>query len=185
MIWGKLYRRDCFENVRYPVGKIHEDEYITHTILFQHEYISYIETPLCYYRNAPQSITRRAWTPRRMDGIEALEEQMDFFKKNNFERAYRVACCRYFYNFTYDLKMIDRFYPDGKKIWKKKNRKMLKEYGMDAGISMNTHWDLYRNAYPEYELYFLLRKKIRGTILNIYSRSVLLQKFYRFLRNIL
>ena len=178
-------RKDIWNGIEFPVGKIHEDEFTTYKILFQNENISFVDMPLYFYYKNNESIMRSHWNPACLVKYQAIEEQMDFFKKNHFERAYRVACCRYFYNFAYDLKMIDRFYPDGKKIWKKKNRKMLKEYGMDAGISMNTHWDLYRNAYPEYELYFLLRKKIRGTILNIYSRSVLLQKSYRFLRNIL
>ncbi|MBR2317955.1 MAG: glycosyltransferase family 2 protein, partial [Spirochaetales bacterium] len=34
---GKLYRRRYFETIRYPVGKIHEDEFTTYKILFQNE----------------------------------------------------------------------------------------------------------------------------------------------------
>ena len=31
--WGKLYHRDCFKGIRYPVGRIHEDEFTTYKIL--------------------------------------------------------------------------------------------------------------------------------------------------------
>ena len=28
MVWNKLYRRSIYENLRFPVGKINEDEFI-------------------------------------------------------------------------------------------------------------------------------------------------------------
>ena len=33
--WAKLYRKECFQTIRYPVGKIHEDEFTTYKILFE------------------------------------------------------------------------------------------------------------------------------------------------------
>ena len=78
---GKLYEKCCFETLRYPVGKIHEDEYITHQILFRFPRISVIPAPLyAYFANA-QGITKCAWTPKRLDVWEAYENQVDFFMR--------------------------------------------------------------------------------------------------------
>ena len=42
---GKLYYKNCFQSIRYPVGRIHEDEFTTYRILFQQEKIAVTEAP--------------------------------------------------------------------------------------------------------------------------------------------
>ena len=32
VLWGKLYKRELFEGLRFPEGKIHEDEYLAHNL---------------------------------------------------------------------------------------------------------------------------------------------------------
>ena len=44
--WGKLYKKECFSTIRYPVGKIHEDEFVTYRILFEKEYVAVVDQPL-------------------------------------------------------------------------------------------------------------------------------------------
>ena len=41
--WGKLYTKECFKEIRYPVGKIHEDEFVTYKILFNELKIAVVE----------------------------------------------------------------------------------------------------------------------------------------------
>ena len=44
--WGKLYSRECFKEIRYPVGKIHEDEFVTYRLLFAQEKIAVVAQPM-------------------------------------------------------------------------------------------------------------------------------------------
>lgn len=89
--WGKLYAKECFQTIRYPVGKIHEDEYVTYRILFQFEQIAFVPSPLyCYFIN-PEGITKRPWTPKRLDAIEAFLEQKYYFKESGLGHAYAMA----------------------------------------------------------------------------------------------
>ena len=44
--WNKLYKKDLFNKIRYPVGKIHEDEYTTYKLLFASKNVIYIEYEL-------------------------------------------------------------------------------------------------------------------------------------------
>ena len=78
--WGKLYRRSCFENTRYPVGKIHEDEFVTYRLLFGCEKIAFVPAPLYAYYVNPEGITRKPWSPKRLHAWEAYEEQIAFFE---------------------------------------------------------------------------------------------------------
>ena len=38
--WGKLYRKELFCNIRYPFGKLHEDEFTTYKLLFANSKLS-------------------------------------------------------------------------------------------------------------------------------------------------
>lgn len=77
--WGKLYRKECFETVRYPVGKIHEDEFVTYRLLFAQEALAVVAQPLYAYFVNPEGITRKAWSAKRLHAWEAYEEQIVFF----------------------------------------------------------------------------------------------------------
>ena len=82
--WGKLYARECFQNIRYPDGKIHEDEYVTYRILFERQYVSVVDAQIYAYFDNTNGITNAKWTPKRMDAIDALEEQVAFFLERGF-----------------------------------------------------------------------------------------------------
>lgn len=76
---AKLYRRSCFETIRYPVGKIHEDEFVTYRILFSQDSLAFIPAPLYAYYINHTGITKKIWTPGHLDAWVAYEEQIAFF----------------------------------------------------------------------------------------------------------
>ena len=57
--WNKMYKREIFETLRYPDGKIHEDEYIIFDVLEKAKKISYVSEPLYYYLQRQGSITSK------------------------------------------------------------------------------------------------------------------------------
>ena len=44
--WGKLYKKELFNNVRFPLKQIHEDEFTTYQLFFYSKKISYIKNSL-------------------------------------------------------------------------------------------------------------------------------------------
>ena len=40
--WNKLYKRELFENERFPKGKIHEDEFLTYKLIYKSNKVAYI-----------------------------------------------------------------------------------------------------------------------------------------------
>lgn len=86
--WGKLYKISDFETIRFPVGRLHEDEYTTYKILFKYTEIVYIDEPLYYYFVNPSSIMGSQWKPKRLDLLDAIEENLVFFSENNYSQAY-------------------------------------------------------------------------------------------------
>ena len=79
--WGKLYAAECFATLRYPKGKIHEDEFLTYRILFEHPSVAVVDCPLYgYFRNSA-GITKSGWNAKRLHALEAIAEQCAYFRK--------------------------------------------------------------------------------------------------------
>lgn len=98
--WGKLYRKECFEILRYPVGKLHEDEFTTYQTLFSQEQLAIIRAPLYYYFYNQTGIMNSAWSPKRLAAYDAMEKQIAFFSEHGFVDAHRYVARRYLMNIT-------------------------------------------------------------------------------------
>lgn len=89
--WGKLYRKDLFGEIRYPVGRLMEDAFTTHLLVFQSKNVAVREAPLYDYFTGSQSIMRSDWSVRKLDAVDAFLSQRDFFQKNEYLRSANLA----------------------------------------------------------------------------------------------
>jgi glycosyltransferase involved in cell wall biosynthesis len=81
--WNKLYKRELFNDVIYPTGKIHEDEGTTYKLFYKANKIIYTNKPLYYYRITPNSITTSKFSKKRLDIIDIYDEKIRFMKDIN------------------------------------------------------------------------------------------------------
>ena len=84
----KLIRLSCFTDIRFPLNKLHEDEFTTYKVLFPNKQIAVMPVRMYYYYFNPNSITQQ-WNPRRLDALDALDEQIAFFTDRGFADARR------------------------------------------------------------------------------------------------
>ena len=82
--WAKLYAKELFRSIRFPIEKYHEDEFVTYKLLFQFKDIPFIPQPLYVHFINPDGIMKQPWTPRHLDAIDAFEAQLDFFAANGY-----------------------------------------------------------------------------------------------------
>ncbi len=82
---GKLYKSTLLENIRFPEGKIHEDDYVVPIIMYKAEKACIIPLGLYGYRQRPNSIMNESFSLRRYDGVNAADYCISFFSKNNDE----------------------------------------------------------------------------------------------------
>lgn len=81
--WGKLYHRECFQNIRYPVGRWHEDEFTTYKIIFHYHVLAWISQPLyAYYQNPNGIMHTMDVRKHNLDLIDSLYEQIQYFEKS-------------------------------------------------------------------------------------------------------
>lgn len=159
--WNKLYSKECFASIRYPVGKIHEDEYVTYRILFEQEKIAFIDQPFYAYFINPEGITKSRWNPKRLDAVDAFNEQLKYFKfiKDNDLTAFKLRS--FFWNLFEQKKQIDPdIYP---KEFKHIKRYLLKLIMFNYRFFLNTS-NAYMTelVYPVFmKCYWLARAAIR------------------------
>ena len=79
----KLYKRDLFRNIRFPVGKIHEDQAVVPLLIYSAKKVVAADDVIyCYYCNS-ESIMGKTFCPKRFDDVDALQICEDFFKEKN------------------------------------------------------------------------------------------------------
>ena len=78
---AKLFDKTLFIDVRYPVGRINEDQFTTYKVLFKNEALGFVKEELYYYFQSPNSIMRSKFSIKKYDDIYAIEEQIFFFHK--------------------------------------------------------------------------------------------------------
>ena len=92
---NKIYKKSLFDGIRYPIGKLNEDEFIIHEIYFRCKKISCIETSMYYYVQRSNSIINGEYSVRRLDAIEAYLKRLNFVFINNFDSniIYKYYLC--------------------------------------------------------------------------------------------
>jgi glycosyltransferase involved in cell wall biosynthesis len=79
----KLYRADLFQTIRFPVGKIHEDEFVSHLVFGHCKRVSCIADRLYFYVQRKNSIMgkeRNDFSIRKLDKAEAVIKRALFLE---------------------------------------------------------------------------------------------------------
>lgn len=74
--WAKLYRKELFEHITFPVGLIDEDDLTIWKLYLKATKLAYLNSAVYIYRNnRPESITKVA-NPAQLFSIPAMEERI-------------------------------------------------------------------------------------------------------------
>ena len=96
VVWNKLYKKYLYDDVRFPIGKLNEDEFTTYKVLYKCETsICVTEEELYYYRVNENSIMGKKFAAKRLDVMEAFEERKAFYKKRKEYDLYNSTVIEY------------------------------------------------------------------------------------------
>lgn len=74
--WDKLYKRELFEGIRYPEGKLSEDYYVIYKLFDRTQKVVFNPEPLYFYVQRKNSISRNKKI--NYDFVDASKSQMDY-----------------------------------------------------------------------------------------------------------
>lgn len=78
--WVKIYKKDLFKNIKYPVGIVEEDEAVVFDLFKKAKRISYIDEKIYNYVQREDSIMH-SFNLNRLDSIKIREERIKKIKK--------------------------------------------------------------------------------------------------------
>ena len=97
--WPRLYSRALFENICFPVGKVHEDEFTAHLFWNNCEKVACTKGVYYNYVQRNESIMNERYSVKRLDSIEALLMRLDFMLDEKYSNESIHSC----YNLYYSL----------------------------------------------------------------------------------
>lgn len=157
----KLYKRELFTNLRFEVGRLHEDLYITHKLLNLSHCFVFIDLPYYYYfQNNSNSICKNYKPKNFIDECDAITLMLVTYKDNPKIQPYLNR-------FVSDhcLYLIDRYYADIK------NKNELKDKKNQLVKWVKKYLFSNKNISTEYKI----KKIIRLHIPRLYSFIILIK----------
>ena len=91
--WGKVYWSELWNEVRFPNGRLHEDEFTVHKVVFKCDRIAGIEDALYRYTRRSDSIMHKVDERNLHDWLEGCDIQAKYLKPIS-SRAYAVALAK-------------------------------------------------------------------------------------------
>lgn len=163
---AKLYSKQEWGKIRFPVGKIHEDEYTTYKILFNCEKVAFIPAEMYYYYYNSEGITGSQWSIKRFDGIEGMRQQLDFFCKNKYKSAEHVLALFYLQYLSENMRhLINSEHSYLLSQYKDELSAKYKKYGKTLNCNFNNCYYVYYFLYPKrtkiHDYFTTLRKYIK------------------------
>lgn len=79
--WNKLYRKELFEGIRYPIERIFDDEFVTYKLLWKAKKLCFTNQPFYFFRQREDSVTHTLILKKYTDYLDALIERNHFFKE--------------------------------------------------------------------------------------------------------
>lgn len=164
--WGKLYRREIFRELRYPEGRIGEDEFVSYKVIFGCEKLAILDNPLYrYYCNAG-GVSRTDYFKRLPDIIDCFTEHIEFFKDSPWQKVFRLEVEKYAEAYSEAIWLLRGKKDDESRRKTQELRSVLKTF-MDTHkgmIPFEKRKDIYIAAYPAQELFIRGFGYIKGKL---------------------
>ncbi|BCG60547.1 glycosyltransferase family 2 protein [Paenibacillus sp. URB8-2] len=89
--WDKIYKKELFSSIRYPIGKYYEDIFTTHRLFIKSEKVVFVSRPKYYYLKRAESITGSISSKKVYDKFCASVEQYKNIKGNNYNSLVKLS----------------------------------------------------------------------------------------------
>lgn len=92
VVYNRLYRAELLQGIRFPVGKIYEDEFVAHYILGKCGKVIFLQEPQYCYVQHPGSIMAETTSPKRLDCAEAWLDRAQYVAGKGMDELVSYSC---------------------------------------------------------------------------------------------
>lgn len=158
---AKLYKKELFDTIRFPVGRLNEDVFTIYKLIFSVNKLVFIDVDLYAYYQRESSIMRSNWTSKKLDALDAFNEQIQFFYNQGHIKSYKRAIIAYANTVIDQINNCQEYGTDDKnapKMLKKLLRKHMRKYKKEKVFSIKLTPQYYDYAYPSFMKYYWIVK---------------------------
>lgn len=106
--WNKLYKKSLFDNLLYPAGKLHEDNWVIHKLVYKAKKVAFIDQELYCYRRTDNGIMHCTFSLKRFDNYFAQVDRVAFLQKNHASKLlinqWKVDCVKLGIGYWFQMK---------------------------------------------------------------------------------
>lgn len=84
-VWGKLYHHSIVDNHLFPIGRLHEDEFVNYLYLDEAEKIVFVDAPFYFYRDNSKGIMANHKIKNITDTFDAYFEKYQYFVHHEYK----------------------------------------------------------------------------------------------------
>jgi len=81
VLWDKIFHRDCFKTIRFPEGRIYEDNAVVYRMIYEAETVADCGAKLYYYFFNEDSTVNQSFKLKHLDWLKVLEEMIPYFEE--------------------------------------------------------------------------------------------------------
>jgi len=135
--WNKLYKKDVFKNIRYPEGKIKDDEFVIHHIIHAIKKIVFTDAIFYYYNHNENSITNKKYNLQNLDAIEAIKDRLLLFELKKYQKLLSKGANSYLHLIIMHYYAVQKYLPIERRVMEKLKRTFREEYKKYKSILNN------------------------------------------------
>lgn len=155
VLYDNLYQKKCFENIRLPVDRIHEDNATVYKVMYNIESICVTDSILYYYYKNPNSTMNSVYSEenfdlKSLDWLLVLEEMILFFSEQNDRDLLKWADNGYLLSLQNSYNAIRKHLRNSKyeKILLNKLKKQYKRMNLSFFTEVKTNPSLEEIIHP-------------------------------------
>lgn len=162
VVWNKMYKKELYDKIRFPKGKLHEDEFTTYKIVNNANNIVITSDELYYYRQNQEGIMKSNFNEKRLVALEAIKQSKEFFKRQGKINIYNKVNIRYNDKLINNYCLTKKYIENSEEIQKKILKEIRENYKTINEINFTMRM-LYKfvNSFPNlyYQIWKIMRKK--------------------------
>ena len=167
---GKLIQRSLFVDVRFPEGRLFEDEFTTYLLYYRAERVSTMESVLYYYYVNDGGITENLTLQKYFDEYDAQWQRILFYKEKQLKEVYHKALLMFLDSGQWTLiacrEKKEEFDENRGNVFRKRYKEVLRWAHTEGILNFLKHYDYYVLGNPEFVLFY----RIKRVLLLFYGR---------------
>lgn len=165
VLWDKLFRRECFNGIKMPAGRVYQDNAVVYKMLYTADKV--IDTDFIlyyYYSNENSTTSKNKFKLSRLDWLLVLDEMAAFFYDKKEVELYNKYRKQYLQDALFLYKQMVDCMPNASKT-KELKENIIKRYKNDKeelNLNADYSFSLYEFVYPSRaKIYSVIKRPLK------------------------